>query len=302
VETKTEGRIVALLGAVVLAVGIVLIVTDRNPGVGTTLVIVGIVAVVVGLCLDRVKDFRLPGGGGVTLYEQRDISLELSASELELKVADVQVEATPQIVDAPLLETGTAVHPPAIGVSPAVIAARIEQELDDESSDEELVGAFNHMVANVALAGILATATEGPLRECDLRLYLYDPDADDGRGWLNAIYEPEKVIPDSRGWPPGKGATGTAWATGEYVVATGEQCWNSTFGVPADRSDAYKHLKAVAACPIFNASWTMLGVVSAESTIDDHGLTTEEAETELLACALQAGRVLVELLKWFNDD
>jgi hypothetical protein len=251
-------------------VGVALVAVDRNASFGLALAVLGGVLILCGALSHRLKHVKLPGGGEADFYPPAVGDTALA------------VFSKPSVIPKPGINT--ALHSRSV-----------------EFSDAEIVGALNASVAERALESLLSRPETGPLEGCELRLYTYDDSADDGKGWLTAIVEPADGRSDSREWPPGMGATGAAWEREEFVVAVGEQCWNSTYGVPLERSRDYRHLKSVAACPVFNASWDVLGVVSAECATSEEQLTTDEAKDEMLSISLEVGRVLVDLLKWFDD-
>ena len=114
------------------------------------------------------------------------------------------------------------------------------------------------------------------------------------------IYEP--ADDQSEGWEPGRGATGTAWSRRAYVYVEGAAVSDATHGLTPGQQERYRPLKAVAAAPIFNASGRVVGVLTASSTSDNHGLDSPEGQEDHTLAALLVSRLLIELFQWFDDD
>jgi hypothetical protein len=160
--------------------------------------------------------------------------------------------------------------------------------------DDELVGAARVLAADAAVTSLLSA--HGPLADCEWHLYLYDSDADR----LLPIFEPED--PDSsEGWMIGQGATGMAYLRREFVLVQGAEASDSTYGLSPEQQARYADLYAVAAMPIQNNAGDVIAVVSAATRNASTELTTEAGFQDLVARALGIGRVLIDLLRWFDD-
>ena len=142
----------------------------------------------------------------------------------------------------------------------------------------------------------LFLAPAPPLADCRFQLYLYDPD----EGLLVPILRPGHPGP-SPAFAPHQGTVGQAWATGEYVVATGPAVWDATFGLSDEQKRRYGDVTVVASVPVTNAAGRLIGVVSGSSTSDTSALATTDGLEAQIFLAEAAARVLVDLLKWFSD-
>lgn len=70
-----------------------------------------------------------------------------------------------------------------------------------------------------------------------------------------------------------------------------------------EQQEAFRDLTAVASLPVANAAGMVIGVLTA-STTAPHGpasLSSKDAYYDMLSRALSLARVLVDLLKWFDD-
>jgi hypothetical protein len=158
-----------------------------------------------------------------------------------------------------------------------------------------VIGGLNLAAGEIALQAIFdREAAEGPLSGCDMRLYLYD---EDEKMLTSALGDDSS---DTR-WAVGTGATGTAFQRRQYVVATGVDAWNDTYGLNAEQQQRYRSLVAVASVPVFNSAGTVIAVVTASTTDLDSQLSTEAGELALVGVSLLTSRVLIELLQWFDD-
>lgn len=163
----------------------------------------------------------------------------------------------------------------------------------DDGSD--VLGALNYLAGNVALRAIVERAqADGPLQGSDLRLYLYD----EAVGRLVPTVATVEAVTQ---WPPGVGAAGVAYSSGEFVVARGDAVRDATYGVTEELAARYDHLASVAAMPVFNAGEDVIGVVTASTTDPTLDLSETEPYDALNLVALLASRVLVDLLRWFDD-
>ena len=166
------------------------------------------------------------------------------------------------------------------------------------TEDPEVVGTLNYTAGSIALGAVLdwVRAKSSVLgATVEFRLFIYDPELDR----MLPAYEP----PDDRseGWHPGHGATGTAWARRSYVYVEGDAVSDATHGLTPDQQARYKDLVAVAATPVFNSSGWIIGVLTASSMSENHGLDTDEGRQDLTLAALLVSRLLVDLFKWFDD-
>lgn len=163
-----------------------------------------------------------------------------------------------------------------------------------ELSVDDMSAAARWEIANAAIGRLLRPEV-GPLAECDLHLYMFDPDVDK----LMPIFEREEG--ESDGWKPGVGATGVAWSTASYVLVTGSDTHNDTYGLDPSRQENYRNLTAVAATPVENAVGDVIAVLSASTKSQTHLLETTDAADEQLWLAFVMGRLLVDVLEWESD-
>lgn len=189
---------------------------------------------------------------------------------------------------------------------PAAVEAAKRIDSDDETpptpsdEDAEVIGILNFTAGNMALQAIFdwTTAEGQPLQGCSMRLYLLDEEA----SLLKAVLAPDEVE-NATAWEIGHGATGAAYESGDYVLATGDAVWDTTYKVSTAQAARFRRtLAAVAAAPVFNATGTKIGVVTVSTPSLDHSLDTDEARRDHTLAALLVSRVLVELLQWFDDD
>ena len=137
----------------------------------------------------------------------------------------------------------------------------------------------------------------GALAGCSLQLYLYDQEQD----LLLPILTPGHSG-RSPGFAPGQGATGVAWDTGEYVVAEGPAVADDTFLLSDEQKERYRDLAAVAAMPVTNAAGRVIAVLSAASREPHSTLLTDTGFERHVFLAEAVARILVDLLKWFDDQ
>ncbi|HAS10487.1 MAG TPA: hypothetical protein DCS55_08225 [Acidimicrobiaceae bacterium] len=234
----------------------------------STLVVVGAVLVVVAVVLPRVHKMKLPGGGEITLRERDAAAL---AADAATTVDDVsrEIASTEDVAPAP------------------------------SAQDPDVTGTLNYVAGNMSLQAVFdwTTAADEPLAGCQLRLYLLDEED----GVLRAVLAP----PDAHNattWRIGQGATGTAYESGDYVLVTGADVSSSTYGLDEEQQQRFRRLAAVAAAPVVNAGGRIVGVVTASTSDLDNSLDSEDARRDHTLAALLVGRVLVELLQWFDDE
>lgn len=161
--------------------------------------------------------------------------------------------------------------------------------------DDDIVAASRSLLAQNSLLAHLR-AEDGPLTGCRLELYLYDADS--------GLLEPTEVAgrpqpPDA--WPPGQGATGTAWERGEFVLVEGDAAFDETLGLTPAQQERFQDLTAVAAMPVLNARDQVIAVLTASTKDAAHELASQPAFDDLIVRSQVIARVLVDVLKWFDD-
>lgn len=228
--------------------------------------------------------------GGLLLLLGRDVldrvtRAKLSKDGLELEMTKKERDASAKAADA--------------GIPPENLGARLDSNdqrpPSPSAQDPEVIGALNYSAGSMAILAILDHATKDTeLRDCDLRLYLYDDDLEA----LAPIFQGENATV----WPLGKGATGVAYQSEQYVAAAGAAVWDATFGLTPEQRKKYEHLKAVASSPIFSAAGRTIAVITASTTDEGSKLVSPEGERDLTVVALLISRVIIELLQWFDDD
>jgi hypothetical protein len=135
------------------------------------------------------------------------------------------------------------------------------------------------------------------INDCRGQVWLYDPDVDA----LVGILEPGH---DGRMSPfkPGQGVVGRAWKEGRYVIAAGSDVANNkTFNLSPVQQARYADLAAAAAMPVTNAVGRQIAVLSMSSTHPDTRLTADDGIDAMAFLSAVVSRVLVDLLKWFDD-
>lgn len=161
------------------------------------------------------------------------------------------------------------------------------------AQDAKVVGYLNYAAGSLAVASILDWVRNHPsLVNTNMRLYLYDKVEDR----LVSITDA-----GASKWVPGRGVVGTAYASGEYVLASGPAASDETHGLTPDEQRRHHHLAAVAAMPIFNDAGEVIGVVSASTEDSQHPLSQGEGEAMMIRAALLLSRIIVELLQWFDE-
>ena len=140
-------------------------------------------------------------------------------------------------------------------------------------------------------------APPAPVEDCRFQVYLFDADAK----LLLPVLEPGHGG-SSPGFSPGQGATGHAWATGEYVVAEGTAVWDDTFGLSSSQQKRYADLTAVSAMPVTNSKGQVIAVLAGSSRDPKTALTTPEGFDAQMFLAEVTSAVLVDLLKWSDDS
>lgn len=161
---------------------------------------------------------------------------------------------------------------------------------------EEVVDVHRVALAN-DIVSFLTLPAHGPLLGCAFQLYLFDVDEQ----MLLPVLEPGHAGP-SPGFRVDEGVAGKAWETGEFAIATGAATHDESFSLAADKQTRYSDLAVVAAVPVTNASASAIAVLSASSPDPVSGLATQEGFEALVALAERIARVLIDLLKWFDDE
>lgn len=163
-----------------------------------------------------------------------------------------------------------------------------------EVGPDEVVTATRVLLASETLARLLAPE-QGPLAGVSFHLYLFD----EQRDLLLPAFEGRPS--PSRGWRAGTGAVGEAWASGEYVLARGEEVADDTYGLTPAQQRRARDLAVVAAMPVTNAGDEVIAVLAGSSVDADSPLATDEGFDAHLLVAQEVARVLVDLLQWFPD-
>lgn len=263
-ENPTARWLVGLLGAAMVCAA-VLIRSDQLPA--GALLLGGVALLLAVLFGPQVRSVELSSDKlRVETYdiEERDTSAELADETVDLDSYEAAIESDDQTPPGP------------------------------SKADSMVIGGLNLAAGEIALRAIFEQATRSlPLLGCNLRLYLFDSDE-------GVLVPAMSDGVDSR-WPPGVGATGTAFETRRYVLAVGAEAWDDTFGLDPDQQDRYRSLEAVAAMPVFNAGGDVIAVVTAHTADPNTQLPNDDGEVAMVEVALLVSRVLVELLKWFDD-
>ena len=193
---------------------------------------------------------------------------------------------------APGVEASFELAQEARDVTTAIVATpEPVQELGPDEEDDVI----RWLLAELLLSQLLLQPVE-PLTDCRFQLYLYDPD----RQLLMPILEPGHPGP-SPGFAPHQGTVGQAWATNDYVVATGPAVSDGTFGLTAEQQTRYRDTAVAAAVPITNAAGRVIGVVSGSSRDERSVLGTTDGLDVQIFLAEATALILVDLLKWFSD-
>ncbi len=135
------------------------------------------------------------------------------------------------------------------------------------------------------------------INDCRGQVWLHDPEIDALVGILHPGHDGE-MSP----FEPGQGAVGRAWEEGRYVAAAGPDVTNSSeFKLTREQQARYADLTAAAAMPVTNTAGRRIAVLSMSSASPDTRLTTDEGIDGLAFLSEVVARVLVDLLKWFDD-
>lgn len=264
--------------AALFAVGLLLVVagavgffshynSTKQTAVEITLLVLGAGMVTIACAVDYFRDFEINRSGFKlsTWRLERDLSIEFTTGT-----------RAPQLVD------DSEIVP---------VAAK----------EDEVVSAYRNLAGWSALRALLTPLDDedDPLAGCELRLYMYDETFQR----LMPILEPEGAEPTTDGWEVGAGATGKAYELGEYVIVTGDDVWNGTYGLSVEQQERCRAegLKIVASMPVTNTSGDVIAIVSASTTKDESALASDEGFDAQAAVAGGVARVLVDLLRWFPE-
>jgi hypothetical protein len=261
----------ARVGIAVLGVAAIIaaLVIRNDPTVACFLIVIGCALILAGYFGPFLKTLKVKGGTNSLEIETRDLEERDAAAAIADSSSSIETfeEA---IASDELLPPGPS------------------------DQDSTVIGGLNLAAGEIALKAIFERATTGILAGCTLRLYLYDEDDDA----LAPALDPDHS--DTR-WAVGAGATGHAYATGQYVLATGTATCDDTYGLSSEQQKRYAKLAAVASMPVYNAAGTVIAVVTAATTDNASDLPTPLGELTMVTTALLTSRVLVELLQWFDD-
>jgi hypothetical protein len=254
-----------VVGCVLLGVGLYLEVTNHESAGSLFLLVAGVAMVVVACVLPSIRELSLSLTTGFKLKTWEQREREQTA-----KLAD----------------SGR--------VSTVDHSAVVTVEAD------ELLAADRVLAASWSLPTLLEPAPGGPLAQCDFELYIFDED----ENLLLPMFSSydERV---ANAWAVGCGATGAAYETGEYVLATGADVWNEKHRLSAEQRERYRNegLTAVAAMPVLSADRDVIAVVTGSTKEPKPAATVGSSDgyDEQYAMARSVARILVDLLKWFPD-
>jgi hypothetical protein len=167
---------------------------------------------------------------------------------------------------------------------------------DGAPRDDELLAGARFLLAEIAFATLFEE--NEVLTDCNFHLYLLNEDD---------LLQPVFGTPDRsahlpmESWKPGQGVVGRAWDIEAFVRAVGDECHDKTYGLTREQEIRYQQLQVVAAIPVGTAS-SVIGVVSADTRERDSSLGTEDGYREMVLIADLVARVLIDVLKWFEDD
>lgn len=150
--------------------------------------------------------------------------------------------------------------------------------------------------AQMLLGDLLEPGSDSVLRGCELDLYLHDEDV----GLLAPMRRPGRR--EAEKWLPGDGVIGHAWSTGELVYVESGPVHNAARALPEDRQMRLAQLTPNVAAPVVNAEGRTIAVLAATTGEEVCCPTSDEAVEEMLAIAELVARVLVDLLRWNDDD
>lgn len=117
------------------------------------------------------------------------------------------------------------------------------------------------------IVALLRPGTKGIPQHYEFTVYLFD----DQQGlliptWPQVDFRGEE---DPRIFPPGKGATGTAWRLERLIHVTGSEVTNAKYELTPAQRKYFKGCKVAAAVPIWEDATTPFGVLTVLGTQDD---------------------------------
>lgn len=272
-STPSSGRSWTAPQTVLVVVGVAAFVTAAVPreseAATVCFAVLGGVLILAATFYPRVRVAKLPGGGEIHLDAERTATINAASVDVPLEVVEREIASTDDGPPTP------------------------------SEKDEEVAGTLNFLAANIAMAAVLAEArSDGqPLEGCTLRLYLLDVEEQVLRSVMSAPRPEGDGVP----WEIGQGATGTAYASGNYTYAEGEAVWDGTYKLTPSLQRRYRDLAAVASMPVMNGANDVIAVLTASTRDPETRLGTDEATEDLLLRALLLSRILIELLQWFPD-
>lgn len=169
---------------------------------------------------------------------------------------------------------------------------------DDFDADVEDIAYARFLVADRALQGILSPDSGDPLEKGELRLFLFDH----SDGTLYPVWRPESATSEPHRWKSGEGVVGHAWAQQRWTYAAGEAAHDATLGLSDALQARFADLRGVAATPVKNGADRPIGILAVSTKEEDVDLGTEDAVEALEVRASETARVLVDLLRWFEDS
>lgn len=168
---------------------------------------------------------------------------------------------------------------------------RDEQLMRVSDARRSIVRQQRHNATNDVLEALLAPRTRDFPETYEFTVYVYDRDVD----VLRPIW-PYLAIPtgqqDPRIFPPGRGATGSAWSNKTTFVVTGDEVTNAVHGLTEDQQAYFAECRTAAATPMWGDAEEPFGVLTALSREDDKFLDADSARREFASLAATIGVVL----------
>jgi hypothetical protein len=187
--------------------------------------------------------------------------------------------------------------PPDPAAATTARLAELERPPPEGLADDEADDGTRLYLADEILKAEVLQPRQPNLDDCRGQVWLYDPDLKSLVGILEPGHD-GKMSP----FEPGQGAVGRAWKEGRYIVAAGEDVTNDkAFNLSAAQRERYRDLTAAAAMPVTNAAGRQMAVLSMSSTNPETRLTTDEGIDAMAFLSEVVARVLIDLLKWFDD-
>lgn len=123
-------------------------------------------------------------------------------------------------------------------------------------------------------------------------VYIYDPETD--------LLSPFWPAPETDAqaelitFPPGKGATGQAWADDVIIVRNGDEVHDSTHGLTLEQQEHFAKRNAVVATPIY-ADTKKIGVLAGITNDDNREFDVNKEQSHLARAATIIGTLLTTL-------